>query len=172
LDDGHTALAAAGRYAELAALLQYNRQHEAALQLLRQLSQDPASLPVPPSGAAVDLRGLPGVWAAVRCVGTPGRRGLALVRQHAASGEGERQLAVRQRSSSSCVCKRSARPPLPLQVPGRAAPAGAVAAAVKRRLDSGCGPGGWAGGAARQRPAAASHTGHTHPGGGQQGGWG
>ncbi|GBF95524.1 hypothetical protein Rsub_07874 [Raphidocelis subcapitata] len=70
LEVGGAALAAAGRYAELAALLQYNGKHEEGLELLRKLSQDPASLPVPPAGAAADLAGLPGVWAAVRYLTT------------------------------------------------------------------------------------------------------
>jgi hypothetical protein len=122
---GEAALGAAGRYAELAALLQYTgqvrarqsravarpmngqglgltlcwvclrlavsanaklrprfaprpparpQQHAKGLDLLRRLSQDPASLSLPPAGAAADLAGLPGVWAAVRCA-APGQGG-------------------------------------------------------------------------------------------------
>lgn len=66
LEDGELVLMAAGRYAELAALYQYNCRHKQGLRLLQQLSQQPGLLEVPPRGAAVDLKGLPGVWAAVR----------------------------------------------------------------------------------------------------------
>ncbi|WIA17457.1 hypothetical protein OEZ85_014302 [Tetradesmus obliquus] len=64
-EDGEAVLTAAGRYAELAALYQYNRRHAQGLALLQQLSQRPEGMLVPPSGAAADLKGLPGVWAAV-----------------------------------------------------------------------------------------------------------
>jgi hypothetical protein len=67
LGEGSLALRALGRYAELAALLQQHRQHREAMALLRSLSQAPGELPVPPTGAAKDLPGLPGVWAAIRC---------------------------------------------------------------------------------------------------------
>jgi hypothetical protein len=44
----------------------HRRRHGQGLQLLQQLSQSPGSMAIPPSGAAADLKGLPGVWAAVR----------------------------------------------------------------------------------------------------------
>jgi len=66
LEDGEAVLTAGGRYAELAALYQYHRRHEKGLRLLQQLSQRPEGLAMAPTGAAADLRGLPGVWAAVR----------------------------------------------------------------------------------------------------------
>lgn len=66
VEDGKSVLSAVGRYAELAALYQYNRRHSQGLGLLQELSQHPGSLQVPPTGAAADLKGLPGVWAAVR----------------------------------------------------------------------------------------------------------
>lgn len=73
------------RYSELAALLRQRGRHEAALELLRCLSTAPGTLPVPPSGASVDLAGLPGVWAAVQYVAAcpAGELGLPLVRAHA-----------------------------------------------------------------------------------------
>lgn len=67
LGHGAAALASAGRYAELAALYHSRGRHAEGLQLLRTLSQRPEALSPPPVGAALDLRGLPGVWAAVRC---------------------------------------------------------------------------------------------------------
>ena len=45
-------LSSSGMYAELAALYKYNKQHAKGLQLLHALSQDAASLPVKPRGAA------------------------------------------------------------------------------------------------------------------------
>jgi hypothetical protein len=66
LEDGEAVLEGRGRYAELAALYQYHRKHEKGLRLLQALSQEPGSLAVVPTGAAADLKGLPGVWAAVR----------------------------------------------------------------------------------------------------------
>jgi hypothetical protein len=44
------------------------RRHAQGLALLQQLSQQPEGMAVPPTGAAADLKGLPGVWAAVRWV--------------------------------------------------------------------------------------------------------
>ncbi|KAF6257282.1 hypothetical protein COO60DRAFT_26268 [Scenedesmus sp. NREL 46B-D3] len=83
LEDGEAILTAAGRYAELAALYQYNRQHAQGLQLLQQLSRSPAALPSPPSGAAADLKGLPGVWAAVRYLTAMQPQDLQLLVAHA-----------------------------------------------------------------------------------------
>jgi hypothetical protein len=64
----HACLSTQGRYAELAALYQYHKCHAKGLDLLRRVSLHPEQLPVAPTGAASDLPGLPGVWAAVRCV--------------------------------------------------------------------------------------------------------
>jgi hypothetical protein len=66
LEDGESVLTSHGRYAELAVLFQYHKKHGQGLRLLQQLSQAPEGLAVPPAGAAKDLKGLPGVWAAVR----------------------------------------------------------------------------------------------------------
>lgn len=66
LEEGESALMSAGRYAELAALYQYCGRHEAGLEVLRKLAVDAGKLAVAPCGAAADLGGLPGVWAAVR----------------------------------------------------------------------------------------------------------
>ncbi|GLC77792.1 hypothetical protein PLESTB_000955600 [Pleodorina starrii] len=66
LQEGEKALAESGMYAELAALYKCNGCHDKGLELLRKLSQEPGSLTQPPRGAAADLSGLPGVWAAVR----------------------------------------------------------------------------------------------------------
>lgn len=66
LEEGEACLNACGRYAELAALYQQHRQHAKGLALLQQLSQRPEDMPVAPTGAAADLKGLTGVWAAVR----------------------------------------------------------------------------------------------------------
>ncbi len=54
LQAGRAALAAAGRYSELVALLRARGQHDAALELIQSLSQHPDSLPVPPAGAAAE----------------------------------------------------------------------------------------------------------------------
>ena len=50
LVEGESALQGAGRYSELVALYQARGQHEAALDLLRQVSQSPQELPTPPQG--------------------------------------------------------------------------------------------------------------------------
>ena len=50
LAEGESALQGAGRYSELVALYQARDQHEAALDLLRQVSQSPQELPTPPQG--------------------------------------------------------------------------------------------------------------------------
>jgi hypothetical protein len=63
---GEAALSAAGRYAELVALYKAHGRHAEALDLLQALSLSPGSLSAPPAGAAAELRGGPGVWAAVR----------------------------------------------------------------------------------------------------------
>ncbi|GFR42239.1 hypothetical protein Agub_g3133, partial [Astrephomene gubernaculifera] len=76
LREGEQALSECGMYAELAALYKYNGCHEEGLELLRRLSQEPDSLPRKPRGAAADLPGLPGVWAAVRYL-------VSLTAQHA-----------------------------------------------------------------------------------------
>lgn len=85
LQEAKAALEAAGRYSELVALLQQRGRHAEALQLLQLLSCHPARLSVPPSGAAADLQGLPGVWAAVKYVAAcpPGGLDSQVVDAHA-----------------------------------------------------------------------------------------
>ncbi len=68
LQEAKASLEASGRYSELVALLQHRGRHQEALALLQLLSRAPQRLQVAPSGAARDLRGMPGVWAAVRYV--------------------------------------------------------------------------------------------------------
>ncbi len=50
LAEGCHILRSAGRYSELVALLQQHAQYDQALDLLRNLSQDPSRLEVPPKG--------------------------------------------------------------------------------------------------------------------------
>ena len=69
---GEAALRAAGRYAEVVALLQSTGRHEAALEVLKALATDRASLPAPPTGAAADLAGVTAAWAAVRALHAAG----------------------------------------------------------------------------------------------------
>ncbi|KAL4430543.1 hypothetical protein ABPG77_005783 [Micractinium sp. CCAP 211/92] len=85
LEAGEAALRSAGRYSELVALYQTKGRHAAALELLHTLSQSPERLPAPPQGASAELRGLPGVWAAVKyvCHMPEGERDLSLVSTHA-----------------------------------------------------------------------------------------
>jgi hypothetical protein len=64
--EGERLLRGAGRYAELAALFKYHGLHDSAMEVLRACSQSPDTLAPRATGAAADLRGLPGVWAAVR----------------------------------------------------------------------------------------------------------
>jgi hypothetical protein len=49
-------------------LPQSKGRHGAALDLLRMLCLSPEELRRPPAGAAAELRGMPGVWAAVRYI--------------------------------------------------------------------------------------------------------
>ncbi|PNH02814.1 Vam6/Vps39-like protein, partial [Tetrabaena socialis] len=84
LREGEQALAESGMYAELAALYKYNGCHDEGLELLHKLSQDPAALPRPARGAAADLPGLPGVWAAVRyMVSVSAEATAAILQRHA-----------------------------------------------------------------------------------------
>jgi len=69
---GEAALRAAGRYAEVVALLQSTGRHEAALDVLKALATDRASLPAPPTGAAADFGGVTAAWAAVRALHAAG----------------------------------------------------------------------------------------------------
>lgn len=66
LENGSSSLEKFGRYAELVALYKARGRHTAAMDLLEKLSLNPESLEALPQGAAVDLKGLPGVWAAVK----------------------------------------------------------------------------------------------------------
>ena len=107
LEDGETVLEGRGRYAELAALYQYHRKHEKGLRLLQALSQAPGSLGVVPTGAAADLKGLPGVWAAVRWVRGEGALhcggGGGVQSERGEMGE-EVDGKGRPAAESSCVC--------------------------------------------------------------------
>lgn len=55
LAEGCHILRSAGRYSELVALLQQHSQYDQALDLLRNLSQDPSRLEVPPRGRSCML---------------------------------------------------------------------------------------------------------------------
>ncbi|KAL4436979.1 hypothetical protein ABPG75_004118 [Micractinium tetrahymenae] len=85
LEAGEAALRSLGRYSELVALYQTKGRHAAALELLHALSQGPEQLPAAPQGASAELRGLPGVWAAVKyvCHMPEGERDLSLISTHA-----------------------------------------------------------------------------------------
>lgn len=67
----------------LVAFLQGKGRHAAALDLLKKLALEPASLPVKPKGAAAELQGLPGIWAAVKYLSTLGAPEFALMSYHA-----------------------------------------------------------------------------------------
>lgn len=54
-----------GRYAELVALLKSSGRHRDAMQILRKLSTF-EGFTSPPVGAAMELRGRPGAWAAIK----------------------------------------------------------------------------------------------------------
>ncbi|GAX76818.1 hypothetical protein CEUSTIGMA_g4264.t1 [Chlamydomonas eustigma] len=82
LEDAKAVLTQHGMYAELAALYRANAQHSEGLELLRKLSQEPGKLDVPARGAAADLPGLPGVWAAVRYLVSLTEEEAALIRNH------------------------------------------------------------------------------------------
>ncbi|KAK9844012.1 hypothetical protein WJX81_001849 [Elliptochloris bilobata] len=83
LEEGRAALQAAGRYSELVALYQRRGQHQAALSLLRTLSQAPEELAMAPRGAAAELAGLTGVWAAVKYLVSVGSQHMDLIQAHA-----------------------------------------------------------------------------------------
>ncbi|KXZ52313.1 hypothetical protein GPECTOR_10g945 [Gonium pectorale] len=83
LQEGEQALSESGMYAELAALYRYNGRHEEGLELLRKLSQEPEALPRAARGAAADLPGLPGVWAAVRYMVTLSAQQAPTIQRHA-----------------------------------------------------------------------------------------
>jgi hypothetical protein len=54
------------RYSPAICCSQSRDRHESALDMLQTLSASPEELPSPPQGAAVELKGMPGVWAAVK----------------------------------------------------------------------------------------------------------
>lgn len=85
LQEAKASLEATGRYSELVALLQQRGRHAEALSLLHLLSSSPQRLQVLPTGAAADLQGLPGVWAAVKYVAAcaPGSLEAKVVDAHA-----------------------------------------------------------------------------------------
>jgi len=64
-------------------LLQSKNRHAAALDLLEKLTLRPESMAVQPRGAAAELPGLPGVWAAVKYLTTLGAPDFALMSYHA-----------------------------------------------------------------------------------------
>lgn len=80
---GEAALRAVGRFAELVALLRAAGRHEDGLDLLKALSTAPTSLPTPPTGAAADLCGVTGAWAAARYLRAVGGARPDLVHAHA-----------------------------------------------------------------------------------------
>ncbi|GMH40000.1 hypothetical protein BSKO_07904 [Bryopsis sp. KO-2023] len=83
LVEGESALANAGRYAELAALYQSHGCHDKGMEILRKVSQDPESLEVPPSGAAREMKGMTGVWSAVRYLSKLSSHDTAVIQNHA-----------------------------------------------------------------------------------------
>lgn len=83
LETGELVLRDCGRYSELVALYQGRQCHAQALQLLQALSQHPETLQVAPQGAANELRGYPGVWAAVRYMSHLGPEDAHLITAHA-----------------------------------------------------------------------------------------
>jgi hypothetical protein len=66
-ETGRSALESAGRYAELVELYRVHGKHRAALELLSKLSLSRSgSFEQSPQGAAAELKGPPGAWAAVK----------------------------------------------------------------------------------------------------------
>ena len=83
LETGSKALEKAGRYAELVALYKARLRHASALEVLEKLTLRPDTLPVAPKGAAVELTGLPGVWAAIQYLSSHEPRDFSLISSHA-----------------------------------------------------------------------------------------
>lgn len=66
---GRSALESAGRYAEMVQLYRVHDKHRAALELLKNLSLGSSGrLEKSPQGAAAELKGPPGAWAAVKYI--------------------------------------------------------------------------------------------------------
>lgn len=83
LETGSTALEDAGRYAELIALYKAHNRHAAALEILEKLIMRPNTLRIGPKGAAIELTGLPGVWAAIQYLSSHEPRDFSLISSHA-----------------------------------------------------------------------------------------
>jgi Vacuolar sorting protein 39 domain 1 len=83
LEAGSKALEKAGRYAELVALYKAHNRHAAALEVLETLILRPDTLQVAPKGAAIELTGLPGVWAAIQYLSSHEPRDFSLISSHA-----------------------------------------------------------------------------------------
>ncbi len=83
LETGSTALEKAGRYAELVALYKAHDKHAPALEVLEKLTLRPDTLKMAPKGAAIELTGLPGVWAAIQYLSSHEPRDFSLISSHA-----------------------------------------------------------------------------------------
>ncbi|KAL4522617.1 hypothetical protein Ndes2526A_g01018 [Nannochloris sp. 'desiccata'] len=83
LETGSTALENAGRYAELVALYKAHNRHAAALEVLEKLILRPDTLQMGAKGAAIELTGLPGVWAAIQYLSSHEPRDFSLISSHA-----------------------------------------------------------------------------------------
>lgn len=82
IETGAMALHEAGRYAELIALYKSHGDYARALDILEKLTRSPDELKVKPRGAAIELTGLPGVWAAIQLVSSHEPRDFSLISTH------------------------------------------------------------------------------------------
>ena len=82
VETGAVALEQAGRYAELIALYKSHGDYARALDILEKLTLSPGDLKVKPQGAAIEMAGLPGVWAAIQLVSSHEPRDFSLISIH------------------------------------------------------------------------------------------
>jgi hypothetical protein len=119
-------------------------QHSAALSLLESLSVHPEALKVPARGASAELRGLPGVWAAVRYLRALGQDQLPLIATHSRFAGGEwagRSTCGRRVCMQTCARNLGSDAVARQQTPTPAHPRNTVSGGFWRRIrmrDSRC----------------------------------
>jgi len=63
-------------------VVQNNGHHSTALDLLKRLSIEPGNFDIHPRGVSMELKGLPGVWAAVKYLTSIKHSDMSLIKYH------------------------------------------------------------------------------------------
>ncbi len=81
-ESSRVALQKRGLYSELLQLYSIQGHHSTAMELIKKLSLEPEKLIPTPAGTAAELKGRPGVWAAVRYLSSIVNPEISLVKYH------------------------------------------------------------------------------------------